>query len=234
MRRSNRLSRSAGFTLVEALISLAILGVMGVAFTSSMRSMANLTHSGNARSTLQRSAAEALETILTDLRRSGFVNQGGLDYPYLFENGDAKDGFEAHAHPVPAGEAVDGDYDWQAGLTREIVLLLPDDADNDGEPDVVDGVLVFSDDEISYILTQDVRGQQVLERRVNAGSPKNMATGVERVIFEDSEDTGFAIPLDAIRVRIYFRVRDEAGQEVRYSTEGTARLRNGLGPEEIE
>lgn len=43
--RRRRQPRS-GFTFVEAMISLAILGIMGVAFTSSMRSMANLTHAG--------------------------------------------------------------------------------------------------------------------------------------------------------------------------------------------
>jgi prepilin-type N-terminal cleavage/methylation domain-containing protein len=218
----------SGFTLIEIMISIAILGVMGVAFTSSMRSMANLTHAGNARSNVQRDGARALESVLHDLRRSGVVNVAGLQYPYLFENGDAEPDFDPHDHAVPPGAAVEGDYDWAGGTTREIVLVLPADADLDRVPDVdPDGELLWSPDEISYVLGTDVRGAQVLERRVNAASPRTIATSVERVVFDDAASSGFVIPNDAVRVRIYFRATDEVNREVRYFVEGMARLRNG-------
>jgi prepilin-type N-terminal cleavage/methylation domain-containing protein len=228
MRRLHR--RRGGFTLIEAMISLAILGIMGVAFTSSMRSMANLTHAGKARSNVQREGASALETIMEDLRWSGFVTAGGLDYPYLFANGEPDADFDRHKHAVPPGEAQSGDYDYCDGLVREIVLVLPQDDDQDRIPDLDPGtgVLLWSADEISYVLGVDARGDTVLERRVNAKKPDAIAHGVERVIFDDAESSGFEIPNDAVRVRIYFRVKDEVGREVRYSVEGMARLRNGV------
>src|SRR5262245_45880089 len=216
-----------GFTLVEAMISIAILGVMGVAFTSSMRSMANLTHAGSARSHIQREAATALGTILDDLRRSAFIEVGGLAYPHLFEDGDPGGAFELHKHAVPPGESTAKDYDFNGGVTREIVLVLPQDADQDGIPDIDgNGQLLWGTDEISYVLNQDASGARVLERRVNAANPDAIAGSVERVVFDNAESSGWVIPINAIRVRIYFRGLDEVGRQVRYSVEGMARLRN--------
>ena len=226
MRR--RTPARSGFTFVEAIISLAILGIMGVAFTSSMRSMANLTHAGNARSNVQREGARALEMVLDDLRRSAFMELGGFEYPHLFENGDPGAGFDLHKHAVPPGEADAGDYDFNGGVTREIVLVLPQDADQNRVPDLDgNGELLWSPDEISYVLSLDANGRRVLERRVNGASPDTIATGVERVVFDDAESSGFVIPINAVRVRIYFRVVDEVGRHLRYFVEGMARLRNG-------
>lgn len=226
MRR--RIEARSGFTLLEAMISLAILGIMGVAFTSSMRSMANLTHAGNARSNVQREGARALEIVLDDLRRSAFIQQSGLEYPHLFENGDATGDFEIHKHAVPPGEADASHYDYNGGVTREIVLVLPEDADQDRVPDLDgSGQLLWSPDEVSYVLNLDANGRRVLERRINAGNPEAIAAGVERVVFDDGESSGFVVPPNAIRVRIFFRVVDEAGRKLRYFVEGMARLRNG-------
>jgi type II secretory pathway pseudopilin PulG len=215
-----------GFTLLEALISVAVLSIVGMTFAMSMRSMAALTRSGSARADVQRDGAAALEEILGELRASGFVSQGGFDYPYLFDDGVAQDGFEAHAHAVPPGAATANEYDF--GPTREIVFLRPDDFDGDREPDVdAAGNLLWAPDEISYVLDQAADGTVALERRVNGGAPERIVTGVERVVFDDASTAPAEVPLNAVRVRIYFRVRDEEGHETKYFVEGTTRLRNG-------
>ena len=215
-----------GFTLIEMLISLTILAIVGVTFSASMRSMASLATAGTTRASIQREGSVALERILVELRQAGFVTQGGFDYPHLFDDGAPGLGFEAHAHAVPAGAAVAGDYDF--GVTREIVFLVPADADGDSEPDVdANGDLAWGADEISYVLDQNAAGERALERRVNGGAPETIATGVERIVFDNAASSGWEIPLSAVRVQLFFRVQDNDGSEVRYSVEGMTRLRNG-------
>jgi prepilin-type N-terminal cleavage/methylation domain-containing protein len=215
-----------GFTLIEMMISLGVLSIVGVSFAVSMRSMASLSSSSAARADVQREGAEALERILGELRSSGVANVGGLDYPHLFDDGVPGPGFDAHAHAVPAGAATVNDYDF--GVTREIVFLLPADVDGDALPDVDGaGEMAWGANEISYVLDQAADGTVALQRRVNGAAPVNIASDVERVAFDDAATSGFEVPLDAVRVRIFFRARDSEGNEVRYSVEGTTRLRNG-------
>ena len=222
--------RRSGFTMVEMMIALAILSIVGVTFALSMRSMASLSSTSATRADVQREGAEALERILADLRASGFVSFPGLglEYPYLFDDGAAVAPFAAHAHAVPPGEAEPGDYDF--GVTREIVFLLPADVDGDFLPDVNGaGELNWGLDEISYVLDESADGTVTLQRRVNGITPETIATGVERVVFDDAESSGWVLPLNSVRVQIFCRVTNYVGQEVRYSVEGTTRLRNGDG-----
>jgi hypothetical protein len=54
-----------------------------------------------------------------------------------------------------------------------------------------------------------------------------IARGVERIRFLNSADTGFQIPLDAVRVELHFLLEDDDGHQYRHRTETTVRLRNG-------
>jgi hypothetical protein len=148
-----------------------------------------------------------------------------VDYPYLFEDGDAQVPFADHAHEPAAKEAEVGDDDF--GPNREIVLCRPADADTDGVPDVdVDGDLVWSAYEVSYVLvTED--GVNRLQRRIDAGEPRTVASHVERVTFDDAASSGYEVPLGAVRVRIWFRTADGTGRLHRYFVESTIKLRNG-------
>lgn len=82
---------------------------------------------------------------------------------------------------------------------------------------------------ISYTLRTDLTGTNTLVRREANGAQRVMARNVERVVFENSEATGFSIPLNAVRVRLFFRLPDNNGQIHRFQVEATVRLRNSTG-----
>ncbi|MEM7311306.1 MAG: prepilin-type N-terminal cleavage/methylation domain-containing protein [Planctomycetota bacterium] len=222
MRRHGR----SGFSLLEMVISSAILTILGLTVTLAMRNMTNLAHTSSARARVQRNGGEALTMVLADLRRSGFVEVDGRDYPHLFEDGDAELPFELHAHDVAESVAEDSDYDF--GVNREIVLVAPLDGNGDGQPDVDGaGQLVWDTQEISYVLRTNGDGRNVVERRLDGVNPEIVAWDVERLVFDNAESSGWVVPLSAIRVQIFFRTQDDRGQEIKYFVEGTARLRNG-------
>jgi len=212
----------AGFTLLEVVISAAILFLLAGTLVGALESMRGLTAASEVRSGLQDAGERALARIVADMRRSGFTP----NYPYLFDDGNAVGAFAAHAHAPAAKHAKPGQPDF--GPSREIVFLQPADGDGDGIPDIdPTGNLVWDAQEFSYVLTTGADGINRLERRIDAANPRNVASHVERILFEDSASTGFAIPLEALRVTIFLRQRDEKGTVQRHQAEAVVRLRNG-------
>lgn len=216
-----------GFTLTEVLIAAVLLILMAGVIAGSMRSLTSLTVQGGTQTQLQQLGEQAMLRILEDLKSSGFVEDGGLVYPYFFDDGNALAPFDVHAHPAAVHEADPGDPDH--GANREIVFLKPEDADLDRVPDVdVDGMLQWSVHEVSYVVVTRENGVNYLERRVDGQSPEIIAHHVERVTFEDSHAVSYQIPLNAVRIRIWFRQRDRSEQRLyRHHVEATVWLRNG-------
>lgn len=226
MKRTGKLGTRAGLTLLEVLIGSMILFLLAGTLTQSLRAMRSTTATGGALVRAQDAGQRALERIRDDLRRSGFVG----NYPYLgLVDGVPDDpAFAAHGHVAAPKLAVAGDFDF--GPNREIVFVLPADLDNNGEPDVdAAGDLVWSVDEVSYVVVPDANGVNWLERRVNGAGPRRVCRNVERITFEDwwIDNT---VPLgDAVRVRIFFREPSENGTRARYSVQAVVRLQNGNG-----
>ena len=215
----------AGFTLIDLLVSAAIFCILIAALGRSITGLAREQTGISTANGLQDMGTRALGAIREDLRRSGFVSANGVDYPYLFEDGAAEIPFEAHAHAPAAKEAEAGDSDF--GPNREIVLCLPADNDGDRVPDVDSGgALVWGADDLSYVVVTE-GGVNYLQRRVNGAQPRTIAGHVERVAFDDTTTSGFVVPLDAIRVRLWFRTEDSTGLLHRYFVETTIKLRNG-------
>jgi len=218
----------AGFTLLDILLAMAIMTFLIAAFGRTVASMMRTQDGMDTATRLQEMSSEALREILGDLRRSGRVSVGGKDFPYLFEDGVADDAaFAIHDHPAAMQEALPTEVDF--GPNREIVFVLPDDADMDTRPDVsAGGQLLWSADEISYVVIPDGAGLNQLQRRVNGGDPQRICSNIERITFDDFESSGFQVPLGAIRVEIWFRLDDPTGLTYRHHRAAMVRLGNGL------
>lgn len=225
----NNVTPKAGFGLLELLISTAILALIGGALAETLGTMSQATSTGRAKQRAQKMAEHAMSKILNDLRLTGSVMVGGKTYPYVFADGGAAGAYAAHAHAAPVHEAPTGAADTEGGITREIVFVLPADADNDGIPDTdVSGNLAYPATEYSYVLVSTDGQVNRLERRIDAdpASAELIATNVERIAFETNAEDPL-IPLDAVRVRIFFRMRDKEDRLVPYRAETTIKLRNG-------
>ncbi len=257
----------AGSTLLEMIIGVTILAVLAQMLIGASTASSAVTEIGNIEGEVFRQSERAMSRILGDLRRSGFVEVDGRDYPHVFEGGDAGPGFEGHDHAPGPMAAQPGDADF--GVMRSIVLCLPSDLDGDGRPELDadqdgtpeldrngDGVptdelldvgrlwhpslasihpetgLVWSHADVSYQVTATgPGGENELVRVVNgvgrvASERKVLARGVERIQFDTSVSSGYAIPGGTVRVRLFFRVRGSDGKVYRSRIESTVRLRN--------
>lgn len=231
-RHSGRRASRAGFTILEASIGSLVLLLFAGTVVETLTSMRDGTLTTRVEDRLQLNSRRALESIVTDLSYSGLVTADGRDYPLHFDDGVLEgdyDPYEVIAHEPAAENSVEGRADF--GPNREIVLLHPADNDDDGVPDVADVVtsqLVWDVDEpISYTLETNGNGENVLVRRRGNAPGRVIARGVERIRFLSSADTGFQIPLDAVRVELHFLLEDDDGHQYRHRTETTVRLRNG-------
>lgn len=231
MRLFNQLPRGAraGFSMIEMAISITILAILSGALAQSIEGVRNLTVSSNRRSTLQVMGNRALLDIVEDLKDSGNVTIGALDYPYVFVPGNAAPAFAAHDHVAAVSNGQAGDADF--GNSREIVFRIfdwaPDAVTGEMEPNVsVDGALIWDAAEISYRLITRADGINYLERLTDGANPRIIAHHVERVVFDDDESSGFEIPLGSIRVRIWMRDVDGTGQVQRYFAETVVALTN--------
>jgi type II secretory pathway pseudopilin PulG len=277
--RRMRPATRAGFTLLELSIGAILLLILTGAVLETLGSMKRMALVGSVQSRAQAHAERALTEIVRDLRRSGIVELGGLNYPYFIEDGlvpIAYDPDEVHSHLPAQKAAAAGDPDFGAdrGMLLVLPALWPEDllsldpeqkarwpygrpvlhGETQGtgplsgaggiDPEAEDYAVMIAPGEtdpwpsdivwdvgnpISYTLRTDNTGRNVLERRESRGSVRALARDVERVVFENSAATGFQIPLDAVRVRIFFRVPDENRRIYRFQMEATVRLRNGTG-----
>lgn len=234
MRRSN--SRS-GLTLIEVLIGTTILFILMGSLTRSLTSLKGVTTAGDTNGRLQEAGERILKTISDDMKRSGFVTIGAKDYPFLFNEGDANsnwqgtptNGFAAHNHAAPNHAAGPGEIDF--GVTRELVFTLPQDADENGVPDVdAAGALAWDAREFSYVLVTRPDGINYLERRADGGAIQKVGMFVERVAFDTNETTLLEpnpVPLGAVRIQVFLRQQDEVGLVHRYTARAVVRMRNG-------
>ncbi len=219
-------SARAGFTVIELTFAAAILIVLGSALVAAMEAMRDTTITGSVQSKLQESGEKALMQIISDLRRSGQVTVALVDYPYTFVDGNATGAFAGHWHQPAQQNALPGEASF--GPSREIVFLLPQDADLDGVPDLdADAALIWGVTEFSYVLVTGADGVNRLERRTNGANGRSVCSQVERVVFDDIT-TDVTLPVDSVRIRVFLRQRDSRGVVQRWQSEATLRMRNGI------
>jgi len=219
----------AGFSIVEMAVSVTIMAVVSAALAQSVQGVRTLAVSSNTRARLQIQGNRVLHEIVGDLKSSGYIEDAGLSYPYVFTPGAASVDFAGHDHAAPDLHGAAGDVDF--GPSKEIVFKTftwaVDPATGERKPNVsVDGELIWDVSEISFRLTTRADGVNYLERLVNGANPDLVAHHVERIEFDDDESSGFTIPLKSVRVRIYMRDVDNMGRAQRYFAETVVALTN--------
>jgi hypothetical protein len=220
-----RTSRS-GFTVLELAIGATILLLLVGSLMQSVSSMSRGATYASIDSELQAMSERAIRSILRTMKPSGFAIVGPDRYPYLFVDGNAVGNFAASAHAPAAKHGVAGDADF--GPNQEIVFVQPLDADADDRPDIdANGSMIWAGNQFAYVLVTRADGVNVLQRRIDGGTPRDIANHVERVTFDDNTTSGGQVPLRALRVRIWFRRTDEKGAVHRLFSEAMVKLRNG-------
>ncbi|MCB9890653.1 MAG: prepilin-type N-terminal cleavage/methylation domain-containing protein [Planctomycetes bacterium] len=196
--------RQYGMTLVEVMVSLVItVIVVGVASYVMMNAQqADKTVRNDA--VLPRRASEALETIATDLRRTGAVTISGTQYPETF---DVSVGTPPVAH-------------------RTIRLCVPQDADMDGAPDLLDANLVWSTDLVEYAVDV-VDGRTRLLRRQGTRE-RVLVDHVDHVAFDTPNSSGWVVPVGCIRIQLSVNALGTTGGPQTRELTTLVRMRNGI------
>ncbi len=251
-----RFGPRTGMGLLEVTISGAVLFLLAGSLVEAVGHVGALGRAGSTTSRLQQGAQEAITAITSDLEASGFVSSGGKSYPYTFTDGDAGTDFSVHAHAAPTENAHSDDPDFGVNREIVFVRptlaevaqdsnglnwdLVDENGDTVSVPEGVsvvkkymfpvignDGTAGFDAQEVSYVLVTGADGINQLQRRRDGGSPSVVARGVERLVFDTSDTDPIGVPVGAVRVRLWLRLRDEEGTVHRHSAETVVRLQNG-------
>jgi hypothetical protein len=192
-RRSNR-----GASLLETLIALSLFPLLIGACLTTIDSTDAEAERGGRMADLVRRADRALSTLTDELERSGFTSIDGVDYPFFVDGAELDDAAEKHQHAeanAAAGAAV---------TAREVVFVLPQDANADGWPDLTDTMQSVSWDatQVSYVLLPSPDGSNQLVRREDGANDRVLARGVRRFLVEDAASAGFVFPINVLRVTL--------------------------------
>ena len=216
-------SKSAGFTLLEAAISITLFGTVMMGFAMAVDSLRRDEKAANADFQLARDGFAALERVGQELERTGLR----AGYPQFFDDGSVGGSFASLEHMAP-------DISQEATArgeptSREIVFQVPADADGDGWPDLVGSdSIAWQPVDVAFVLVPDGNGLNELRRIASDGSNRRITGNVEQVLFESPADTGFAIPLDSVRVRITVANRTAShGRVSRRTFQAVYQMHNG-------
>ena len=211
----------AGMTLVEMMLGMSLITFLMWGFFTLVEGSVKETGAISAEQAVYQANQVALEKVRKELRISGFATVDGVAYPELFQGNDVGLTYGVFDHD----EAVDlGADDPQA---VEIVYRIPADDDGDGWPDL-DGADVAWSTEIrclAMVPSGDGETNEVV-RLSNEGPTLTLARNVRRFVVEDPEDTGWRIPLSAVRTTLEFEAFDDRSANTVVGTEVIV-LKNG-------
>ena len=208
-------STSRGGSLLEAMIALSLFPLLIGACLTTLDGGSAEAERGGRKADLVRRADRALSTLTDELERSGFTSVDGVDYPFFVDGVALDDAPAKHQHAeanVAAGAAV---------TAREIVFLLPQDANADGWPDLTNSMqsVVWDTTEVSYVLLPSPDGSNQIVRRENGANDRVLARGVRRFLVEDAASADFAFPINVLRITL--ELEDSGRGDARQSLTAT-------------
>ena len=227
-------TNNAGFTALEAMIAITFLGALMVGFLQAFSGFQALEQRSEAAYNAAVEANDAMKTLRHDLTRSGFVLVNGMDFPATYPAGEPPIGLESFGHPEPNpmlaadGEEAELEDGANAEIQQEVAVVLPLDADGDNWPDLdAAGLPIWDPDVIGYQLVPLPDGTNDLVRVRESGSIVTLAHRVSTFLVESPADTGFAIPLDCLRIRLAVQRLAENGDVHVHEVQELVRLPNG-------
>ncbi|MDF1838838.1 MAG: hypothetical protein P1V35_13290 [Planctomycetota bacterium] len=186
-------SKRAGFGLLELLITVGLFTGLLSLFSMSLRTSTENQRSSMDQAAAQMNAQKGLTAIREALGQTSFG--GGL--PAVYDGNTLGLDYPALAHP-PAN-AFDN-----LPPSRELVFQTLEDADDNGWPDVdAAGNMSWSPTLAALIVTPDAQGINRIYLVDTAGGRRPLARNVGSLVIDDSASSGFQIPLDQLRVRLF-------------------------------
>ena len=227
-----------GFTLLEAVLAIAVLGILMGGFLRTFGSFSELQERSDAAYNAAVEASGAMAVIRRDLSRSGFVLVNGLDFPTTFPAGEPPASLSNFGHEKPHKMAKKG-HAWGGGgptggetedsdVAQEGVVVLPLDANGDGWPDVdASGDPIWDPDVVGFQLVPQPDGSNNLVRMRDSGTETILARRVREFMMESPADTAYAIPLDTLRVSLVVQRVAEDGTIHEQQLVEIVQLKNG-------
>ncbi|MCP5022392.1 MAG: hypothetical protein GY930_11525 [bacterium] len=201
MKRTRRNSQ-AGLGLVELMLTVGLFTGLLTLFSMSLQGFSENQRSSMDQAKAQMNAQKGLSAIREALGQTSFG--GGL--PEVFDGNDMGVAFPALAHPVANA------YE-NLPPTRELVFQTLVDADDDGWPDVdAAGKMFWSPTLAALIVTPDTQGVNRLYMVDADGGRNPLARNVGSLVIDDSASSGFQIPLNQLRVRLFMAPGENEAQ----------------------
>lgn len=191
MRRGAR----AGFTLLEAVLSVTFFGALMGAFVMALKSTNTARERVHSQSRLIQEGLEVLDSVRARLTRSGWSD----DYPAIYDGNEVGIDYPDYEHGVPE------DREGNVVQACDLVYVMPADDDGDGWPDVVDGVTQWEAATRLFCLEPNDRGTNDFVVRDADGTRRTVARNVETATFSSPAMTGYAIPLDCVHLALTLR-----------------------------
>lgn len=211
--------RLLGLSLVETAVAMVMFAAMMGGFVNSLGRFEHAQSNTGVRNDLLRARGRAVRQLRRDLSQAGFTTVGGFAFPLIAADGNLAGAFPFTAHAAPL--VVEGPSD-------ELVLCLPQDGDDDGWPDFAGTDPVWNPDRTAYFLVPENGGTlNRLVRQEQNGRTATVCQNVVRFEVDLPVDTGFTIPLDAVRIRMRLRDALPNGLPFVVDLEEVVRLRNG-------
>lgn len=209
-------SRRAGFGVLEMMLSIALFAGLLAAFSISLRANAGDQALALGEAATRKVADQAIAGVRVALSQT----HKATGFPQVLAQGGAAALNPALAYPPAI--AFPG-----MPAPNELVFLQPSDADNDGWPDVdVNGDMVIDPVPSVIAVTGEADGTNSLIVMDGAGNRTTLARRVGSLVVDDSTSSGFAIPLDSVRLRVLLATNPGLAQPVVKTFEVRIKLPN--------